>query len=259
MLLLITAAGLGSRFQRAGITTPKPLIPVRGRTLLEHTLGSVQLSAGATVMIAVPRQHGIPAQLDGTLRQQLAAASLHWLELDQVLPGQLATAVHALGQLLPELAAAGSGDPPLLIHNCDTGFSWQPNLRPPADAHGAMAVFPAPGEHWSFGAPDPNDPSRAIAIAEKQRISELASIGLYGFRSSQRFLADGRRQLAHGATVKGEHYVAPLLQEAISAGETVRLPRVQGVKLYGTPEELVATFALSPAEQAALQHPAVMP
>jgi hypothetical protein len=113
-----------------------------------------------------------------------------------------------------------------------------------------MAVFPAEGEHWSFGQPDPNNPGRAIAIAEKRRISDLASIGLYGFGSTARFLADARSQLdGNGnATVNGEHYVAPLLNAAIANGETVLLPRVEGVQLYGTPTELCSTFGLTWAE-----------
>ena len=40
MLLLITAAGAGSRFQREGLSIPKPLIQVQGRSLLELTLAS---------------------------------------------------------------------------------------------------------------------------------------------------------------------------------------------------------------------------
>ena len=239
MLLLITAAGLGSRFQRQGLTTPKPLIRVQGRTLLEHTLSSFELTPADHLLIAVQRIHRIPEQLDGRLRHNHPGVTLEWLELDGVLPGQLATAVAAL-------ESSGSvADNPLLIHNCDTGFAWQETLRPAAEAYGTMAVFPAEGEHWSFGQPDPADPGRAIAIAEKRRISDLASIGLYGFRSCREFLSDAREQLAAANTVAGEHYVAPLLHTALERGATVLLPRVQGVRLYGTPEELCASFAVS--------------
>lgn len=239
MLLLITAAGKGSRFRAEGINVPKPLIQVQGVTLLEHTLSSFELVPGDQLLIAVQRAHGVPEQLGDRLQQAFPRVEQHWLELDALLPGQLATAVAALEEIRP------NADQPLLIHNCDTGFSWHDALRPTAGPYGSMAVFPAEGEHWSFGLPDPHDPSRAIAIAEKQRISALASIGLYGFRSVHRFLGDARQQLRHGDTVQGEHYVAPLLQRALTQGETVRLPRVGGVCLYGTPAELGASFQIS--------------
>jgi dTDP-glucose pyrophosphorylase len=239
MLLLITAAGEGSRFRDAGIGVPKPLIRVQGHTLLEHTISSFTLTSDDQLLIAVQRAHAVPEQLGDRLQALLPHVEQHWLELDGLLPGQLATAVTALEQTLPV------GDPALLIHNCDTGFAWQHNLLPGAEAYGSMAVFPAEGEHWSFGKPDPHDPSRAIAIAEKKRISELASIGLYGFHSVRRFLSDAQHQLRSGDTVKGEHYVAPLLQRALSQGKTVELPRVCGVHLYGTPAELCSSFRIS--------------
>lgn len=239
MLLLITAAGEGSRFRAEGISVPKPLIRVQGLTLLEHTLRSFALAPGDQLLMAVQRAHGVHEQLADRLQQAFPLVAQHWLELEALLPGQLATAVAALEQTLPD------EDQPLLIHNCDTGFAWQSDLLPSAEAYGSMAVFPAEGEHWSFGQPDPHDPSRAIAIAEKQRISELASIGLYGFQSVHRFLSDARQQLRSGNTVRGEHYVAPLLQRALSLGETVQLPRVGGVRLYGTPTELCTSFQIT--------------
>ena len=239
MLLLITAAGEGSRFRSAGIAVPKPLIQVQDRSLLEHTLSSFALTPGDQLLIAVQRAHAVPEQLDDRLKAAFPSVTLKWLELDALLPGQLATAVAALEQCHPE------GNPTLLIHNCDTGFAWQGDLLPSAEAYGSMAVFQAEGEHWSFGKPDPRDPSRAITIAEKQRISEWASIGLYAFQSVSRFLSDARQELRSGDTVRGEHYVAPLLQHALSQGATVQLPRVGGVRLYGTPAELCASFNIT--------------
>ena len=239
MLLLITAAGAGSRFQAEGISVPKPLIRVQGCTLLEHTLKSFALTSGDQLVIAVQRAHGVAKQLSNKLREAFPMVTQDWLELESLLPGQLATAVAALEQ------TPHKGTQPLLIHNCDTGFTWQSDLLPMNQAYGSMAVFPAEGDHWSFGKPDLHDPSRAIAIAEKKRISGLASIGLYGFQSVQQFLSDAHQQLNRGNTVRGEHYVAPLLQHALSQGEIVQLPRVGGVRLYGTPAELCASFQVT--------------
>ena len=251
MLLLITAAGEGFRFRQAGFTVPKPLIRVHGRTLLEHTLAAMALTRADHLLIAVQRRNGIPAQLAGRLQAMLQGVALRWLELDQLLPGQLATAVAAL-----EMAAAADShglDPwpeetPLLIHNCDTGFAWNDALLPGEGAYGSMAVFEAEGEHWSFGRPAPDDPNRAVEIAEKRRISPWASIGLYGFRSLGDFLADARAHLGTSPALHGEYYVAPLLQAALLRGETVQLPKVSAVRTYGTPEELCACFGLSLAE-----------
>ena len=93
--------------------------------------------------------------------------------------------------------------------------------------------------------PNPDDPTCAIAIAEKRRISNLASIGLYGFTSIETFLKHAHPQLRQKNTIRGEHYIAPMLNKAISTGERVCLPRVDGIKLYGTPAELCLEFNIS--------------
>ena len=185
------------------------------------------------------RTHEVPKLLGRHLQLAYPEVTLTWIEIEDLLPGQLSTAVAALKKAQPDQ------NEPLLIHNCDTGFQWQDNLLPNSDAYGSMAVFPAEGNHWSFGQPDPLQPNHAIAIAEKKRISNLASIGLYGFKSVGLFLSDAQNQLCNGSTIKGEHYVAPLLQQAIKEGKIIQLPRVQGVCTYGTPEELCISFGIN--------------
>src|SRR3989344_5217878 len=42
MNIIITMAGEGRRFQESGITTPKPMIEVKGRSLFEWAMQSLQ-------------------------------------------------------------------------------------------------------------------------------------------------------------------------------------------------------------------------
>ena len=221
---------------------PKPLIRVRGRTLLEHTLCCFNIDEGDRLILAVQRSDKVREGLEAKLRNQYPKTTIHWVELDSLLPGQLATATTALQRVLNEIAI--DQHQALLIHNCDTGFRWNDSLAV-IQGFAAMAVFEAAGEHWSFGLPDPLDPQRAIAIAEKQRISPLASIGLYGFANIAEFLSNAKHTLRTVPTLNGEHYIAPMLQQAIELGKQVQLPRVDGVSLYGTPEELCRTFQLN--------------
>lgn len=235
--VLIPAAGAGNRFQSKGFKPPKPLIQIAGRTLLEHTLSSFRFETNDQLILAVQKRHRIREHLEERLQQQ-HNLSIQWVELDVLLPGQLATAKAALEASNVEPNHA------LFIHNCDTGFRWNSELSN-VDGFAAMAVFEAEGDHWSFGCPDPKDPDRAIAIAEKKRISPLASIGLYSFSTSEAFLDLAKEQLREGSPLKGEHYIAPMLHRAIEKGLRVSLPRVDGVRLYGTPDELCKEFMIS--------------
>ena len=241
-IVLIPAAGAGRRFQESGFPIPKPLIVAKGQTLLEHTLKCFHFADEDHLILAVQRQHGVRERLETKLQNLFPQLNIQWFELEQLLPGQLATTKVALEAILQNTDI----DPslPLLVHNCDTGFQWQPELAS-IKGFASMAVFPAEGTHWSFGQPDPQDSQQAIAIAEKRRISDLASIGLYGFSTAKSFLNEANNSLNSGDTLRGEHYIAPMLQKALIQGMRVSLPRVHGVKIYGAPEELCQCFNLN--------------
>ena len=53
----IIAAGAGSRFQQAGWTVPKPLVPVAGVPLIEHAIRHF-LAAGITSLVVILNEQG---------------------------------------------------------------------------------------------------------------------------------------------------------------------------------------------------------
>lgn len=241
-IILIPAAGEGKRFQLMGIKQPKPLIQVHKRTLLEHTIDCFPLSKGDKLLICTQSRHNVRFKLKNKLEKLYPNISINWHELNELMPGQLATAVASISKLSDEININNNYS--LFIHNCDTGFKWSKSLDK-VQTFASMAVFKAAGSHWSFAKESTELPGIAVEIAEKKRISELASIGLYGFRSSAEFLDHGSKSLRIGRTINGEHYIAPMLQAAISSGEKISIPRVSNVKMYGTPQELCKTFNVS--------------
>ena len=91
---------------------------------------------------------------------------------------------------------------PLLIHNCDTGFSWSEEFIA-EDSDGTMPVFLGAGNHWSFGVPSKKI-KIGIRIVEKERISSFASIGLYGFKSLEYFYSMATRYLENADIHNGD-------------------------------------------------------
>ena len=53
---------------------------------------------------------------------------IHWIELENLLAGQLATANYAINKLI-ETNQLPSSDHNLWIHNCDTGFAGRISLN----------------------------------------------------------------------------------------------------------------------------------
>ena len=74
----------------------------------------------------------------------------------------------------------------------------------------------APGDRWSFARTDAS--GRVVEVAEKRRISELASTGLYYFSHADELVATAREMFANGETTRGEYYVMPVYQKYIARG-----------------------------------------
>ena len=233
--ILIPAAGLGSRFKKEGIKTPKPLIQCGGKTLLELTLESFTFHEDDSLIIAVQKTHQVKEFFSSGINVDLNGIKINWVELDHLPQGQLVTSINALENCDINL------NNELWIHNCDTGFKWNSSLDS-LKTFASMPVFEAIGDHWSFAKPNEKDATLAIEVAEKRRISNLASIGLYRFKSCEEFLKTAYSHLNNSNTINNEYYIAPMLQRAIESNKTVSIPRIEGVKLYGTPEELCTTF-----------------
>src|SRR5437773_8490734 len=63
---IILAAGLGTRLRPHTLHTPKPLLPVRGRPILDWTLGALPRSVDRVLVVV----NYLAGQIEDYLRQQ---------------------------------------------------------------------------------------------------------------------------------------------------------------------------------------------
>src|SRR5262249_38320013 len=63
---VILAAGLGTRLRPLTLTTPKPMVPVRGRPILDWTLGALPKSVDRVVVVV----HYLKEQVEAYLAEQ---------------------------------------------------------------------------------------------------------------------------------------------------------------------------------------------
>ncbi len=63
---ILLAAGLGTRLRPHTLTTPKPLLPVRGRPILDWTLGALPRGVDRVVVVV----HYLAEQVEAYLREQ---------------------------------------------------------------------------------------------------------------------------------------------------------------------------------------------
>lgn len=238
MVIVIAMAGEGRRFRERGITQPKYEVIARGRPLFDWALESVQPWFEAATFRFIARRGAEP--FIRARCEALGIARVEVVELDAPTDGQATTVLHG--------TATCAEDAPLLIYNIDT--HQRPGAVTPRDIHpthdGWVALFRAPGTHWSFAALDGT--GRVTAVSEKVRISEFASTGMYYFRSRALFAS---AYASHAAAVKEQYrevYVMPLYAALLAQGCHVGAAVIpsDAVIPFGTPDEVLqfdAAFA----------------
>lgn len=236
MHVVVTMAGLGSRFRARGYSVPKYAIEVRGRTMFAWAMESLRNFLGAGTATFVVRAEDRPEEF---IRRELRPFGVNdpaVVALDHVTDGQATTVLLTLPSLR-ERDPAG----PLLVYNIDTFV--EPDFLHPRDVRGDgwVPCFPGRGDAWSFFRTDAHD--RVVEAREKVRVSEHCSIGLYHFASVD--LYEDTYRAFYGAGTPDdlrERYVAPMYQHLVDAGRPLWIQRVPASAVHplGTPEEVEA-------------------
>ncbi|MBI2664960.1 glycosyltransferase family 2 protein [Candidatus Woesearchaeota archaeon] len=231
MNIVIPAAGLGSRFTKAGIDTPKPLIEIRGKPMVKWAVESLPFSKNSDLIFIIRKEHVDRFQLDAKLKE-IFSPEIRVIVIDYVTEGAACTVLLAKEFI--------NNDEPLIVSDCDHFFRNDEynNLVAsiPEGVAGAIPVFKAEGEKWSF---TKFDGSHTVSqVAEKVRISDYANIGGYFFSRGSDFVSAAEEMIAKGMKIKNEYYVAPVYERLLVRGKTIKAAICNEVWGLGTPEDV---------------------
>jgi len=233
LTVLITMAGLGSRFSDAGYDIPKYRILAHGQTLFAWSINSLAAFFDQPFIFACLENEDPEWILN--MAYMLGVRNAKVVARPALSLGQAETAFDAL--------AEEDTSKPLWIFNIDTHVS--PKAMSPTDlgfASGCLHVFPSFAPNMSFVAY--NDLGNVSRVVEKQVISNWATVGMYGFSSVGCFqeLYLAAYESGVNRTFGEERFIAPMYDLMISAGEMVVAPRLDpgDVKILGTPEQVRA-------------------
>ncbi len=231
LTIIITMAGLGTRFRRAGYDCPKYMIEARGRTLFEWSMDSLLDYYSCTVRVVFVVRRADHAE--DFIREkcvQYGLADIQIVQLDALTDGQATTCMLALPLCCD--------DNPILIYNIDTYV--EPGEMRYADltGDGHIPCFHAIGEHWSFVRLD--ESGKVEEVKEKERISDNCTLGAYYFSSAGLFTRLYNEYYGSGQCAQKEKYIAPMYNLMIEKGMSVTISLVDADKVHvlGTPEEL---------------------
>lgn len=183
MILILTMAGRYQRFVDEGHKLPKYLLPWGDKTVLSAILSELQRKEkfDEIFLIANHRDEAYLPHVRAIMKT--AGIPSEHLVLTHDTKGQAATAM--LGVLAVEQSSK-SPYAPIAFHNIDTILLGR-DVRQMANAlethDGYIDVFTSHNANYSYVLID--DKHRVTEIAEKIVVSDLATSGLYGFRSAR--------------------------------------------------------------------------
>ncbi len=235
--IIMPMAGEGSRFARAGWTTPKPLIELRGVPLFQRAIGSVAIEGVDMKYSFIVRQEHIDKQhIDELIKDILPEARV--FSVLKTTRGAVETCLVAEDAIDDEDA--------VVVMDCDLEFRSKRYNELVANAlalkadeadGGALVSFESDNPRYSYAQIDDN--GRVLRTAEKEPISNHALCGAYFFGSGKDFKRIAHQLLDDGTHGKAEFYVSLLYNYLLAEGKTVRLAPMEEYYSYGTPEELM--------------------
>lgn len=232
MNFVIPMAGKGQRFVDAGFETPKMLIEVNGKTLLEWSLDSLPMDLCTRLIFILLKEHADNFELDKIIHQKYSKFNPQFVYLNKVTRGQAETVL--ISKHLWNL------DEELLIYNIDTAFH-SPSLPQTLRNHksdGVLGAFMDESDSNKYSYAKLAADGAVIEVVEKVKISDFALTGLYHFTHPVDFISIATKNIQEDNTVKGEFYVAPIYNQLIQTGKNFTIDVCENIDVLGTPEEL---------------------
>ncbi|MFV0499618.1 MAG: XcbB/CpsF family capsular polysaccharide biosynthesis protein [Bacilli bacterium] len=232
MKIVITMAGMGSRFQKIGFKVPKHEIIANGKTLFEWSLLSLTDFFDEEFILIVRKGAYSQKFLDEKM-SDLGIKKFQVVEVNELTDGQASTVLGA-DYLIDD--AEG-----IVIYNIDTYIDEGAIKKEQITnhMHGFVPSFIAEGNKWSFVKCDEN--MKVSEVSEKVRISDYGTVGLYYFKHWSEFkkiLSENKEEIIENYS---EAYIAPMYKYLIESDKPVYASLIDSEELHvlGTPDDIL--------------------
>jgi NDP-sugar pyrophosphorylase family protein len=227
--VVIPMAGRGKRFLDHGYKTPKPLLEVNGKTMIDWVIKSVDFPEAHFIFI-VRKDHEDDYGISKLLKSIKHDCDI--IVIDKITEGAVCTV------LLSEKLI--NNDNELIVKDCDQIMDWDAchfiNFVRRHNAEGVITTVFTQHPGYSFSKLGPDNLS-IVEVAEKVVISNIGNAGLYYFAKGKQFVKYANQMIEKNIRTNNEFYISPVYNEFIQEGKLIinyPIPHLYGLN---TPEE----------------------
>jgi len=232
--IIIPAAGEGSRFRKQGWHRAKPFIDINGKPMIQHVTENIKSTSSRTTII-IREKDILPNK---SIIDFLKANDIQIQSLPSITEGTACTVLSCHSLINTEQ--------PLLIANSDQLIDLDINIfindAQTRFLDGSILVFkdPIKNPKWSFAKVDAST-GFVTEVAEKNPISELATVGIYYFAKGKDFVDCALDMIIANDRVNGEFYTCPIYNYMIESGKKIGCFEIpfHAMSGIGTPEDLI--------------------
>ncbi len=237
MIVLIPIGGSGERFVADNYKTPKPLINVLGKPMINWVIESLKLSPEDQLFI-VHRDELNHFNFQAQLKNTYPNLKIHFIELNFNTRGAVETVLYGLKNMNSDDLCK-----PVMICDCDTFYIDDVVANYEEEGGNCIFFFKDTGSKPIFSYIT-FDEGKVSAIKEKVKISDNANTGLYCFESGSVLKELCDEVLNSQFKENAEFYISDIYRKMISNGIPISAIEVEKFHCLGTPFQL-QMFAVS--------------
>lgn len=223
--VLLLCAGAGTRFASQGFKLPKPLIDVLGKPMIQWVIESLNIEAN--YIFLVQKKHCEDFNLKTILNLLVPNCTI--IEVDGLTDGAARTSLLAKEFI--------NNNDHLLIANSDQyvefdSCDFMSNMLT-SKIDGGIVTFKdlEKNPKWSFT--KTNEQGFVTEVAEKNPISDEATIGIYYFNKGSDYVKYAEQMIDKNIRVNGEFYTCPIFNEFIQNDKIIKTYQVDKSKCHG--------------------------
>ena len=216
MIVLIPLGGIGDRFKKNGYTYPKALVKIFGKPILYYLLDSINLKEDNDFVYIVYNKEYEPFRFESQIRKDYPKMNLRFLKLEKNTDGAAETISIALSSIEKD-----TEDQPVLCLDGDNFYSIDIVNR--WDKKNNVFVVEDLNDNPIYSYIKNDEHTKKITdIVEKNKISNYACTGAYGFESYKQLLYYSLQLVERNVRQLNEFYTSSVIREMIKVEHDFR-------------------------------------